>query len=326
MPDLPNRLRVAVDTAEPVTLDEVVTAARRRRFRRASMAAVAAVAVVAAAIVVPLSLGSHRAGPTTLRVGPAGNGQSAAGGPPATATATHDGVTATVTLDTAKAATGTGIGGHLVIDNRTGHPLAGMGAACADQAFRVGLSDGRHSTFTGFFARGCIPAFTFPTGSSTQAFIVSTVYVDGSGAHALPSGRYQATLRAIYFSAIPIPAPINVTLTGRPDNSTGPATINVPTGPPSTATARVTVPVVVGRPQASAMSLLGIAGLRSSARTVSSVTVSAGDVIAENPPPGTTVSAGSTVTVYVSSGPNGPGGTIPTISGVNAPTTVTLTP
>jgi eukaryotic-like serine/threonine-protein kinase len=66
---------------------------------------------------------------------------------------------------------------------------------------------------------------------------------------------------------------------------------------------QVTIPPVVGQDPASAGQQLGAMGLKVTTANESSTTISQGNVTRTSPPAGTVVTVGSTVTVYVSTGP-----------------------
>ncbi len=79
----------------------------------------------------------------------------------------------------------------------------------------------------------------------------------------------------------------------------------------STGPASCSVPGIVGQTQASAESAITSAGFTSSSSTASSSTVPTGSVISQTPSGGASVACGSNVSIVVSTGPAGGGGTGP---------------
>jgi eukaryotic-like serine/threonine-protein kinase len=71
----------------------------------------------------------------------------------------------------------------------------------------------------------------------------------------------------------------------------------------STGKGQAAVPNVRGHPFATAANELGIAGFQTTTQMQTALDVGPGDVIATNPPAGTVVDRGTTVTIIVSTGP-----------------------
>lgn len=76
-----------------------------------------------------------------------------------------------------------------------------------------------------------------------------------------------------------------------------------PTPSTTTHSASISMPDVIGRTTANAANTLAAAGLKVTQSVVSSSVVLAGQVVSEQPAPGTAVPPGTTVTILVSSGP-----------------------
>jgi eukaryotic-like serine/threonine-protein kinase len=84
----------------------------------------------------------------------------------------------------------------------------------------------------------------------------------------------------------------------------------------------VTVPSVTGQSQAVAVARLKGVGLRSTISPTVNASVASGSVIGSTPPPGTSVAKGSTVTLFVSSGPGS--AALPNVTGKPARAAVKL--
>ena len=89
-------------------------------------------------------------------------------------------------------------------------------------------------------------------------------------------------------------------------------TTNTP--PPATHLASISVPVVVGQTPANAATTLTSAGLKVEQTMTSSTAVPQGQVASQEPAAGTAVPPGTTVTIFVSSGP--PTVTVPAVGGM----------
>jgi beta-lactam-binding protein with PASTA domain len=103
----------------------------------------------------------------------------------------------------------------------------------------------------------------------------------------------------------------------------GAPVIQFPAAPPPPPPAKTTVPNVVGQKVQAAQFRLGQAGLRAAVTEVPN-SAPKGQVVAQNPPAGSSVPGGTTVTLLVSSGKGGGSVGLPNVVGLPVGTARTL--